>query len=614
MSAAAMKFHTVIVGSGAAGLSVADRLLQEGIADIAVVTDDISGGTSRNAGSDKQTYYKGSFLQEHTDGVASMAETLFCGGSMDGDIALSDAALSVRAFMRLVEYGVPFPSNDFGVFVGYRTDHDFHKRATSAGPYTSKYMTEALHEAVKARNMAILDGMQLVSLLKNRDGIFGLLVLDKNRLFDDDFGLTLIFADNVVLATGAPSGIYRDSVFPKSQWGATGAAIKAGARLCNFSEWQYGIASVHPRWNLSGSYQQVIPNYFSLDKEGKRQDFLYDFYKNPHDLCKNIFLKGYQWPFDSAKIDGSSRLDLLIHDEIFVKGRRVYIDFTENPTGYDFDTLNTEAKEYLIRSNAADGRLPKDRLKSLNPSAIGIYVDYLVDLTSQPLEITVAAQHNNGGLAVDLDMRTSISGLYASGECAGTFGIYRPGGSALNATQTASIRISKSIKMNKRAASADAYAAENERQNQVEKIKLALASHGKITPAAVVFEVQKSMSESAGIIRKADALPGLIDRAAELLKGGMSISDARDIPLLYRAEDVLYSARGLLYAIAGTMKITGSRGGALYLSEGKTAEENKHYRAFKAVTQGENTEFVSVKKIPKPDEWFESVWNRYIKR
>ena len=38
------------------------------------------------------------------------------------------------------------------------------------------------------------------------------------------------------------------------------------------------------------------------------------------------------------------------------------------------------------------------------------------------------AQHNNGGLAVDLNWQTTVSGLYAAGEAAGTFGIARPGG------------------------------------------------------------------------------------------------------------------------------------------------------------------------------------------
>lgn len=53
----------VVVGSGAAGYSAADWLAQYGVINIALVTEGVRCGTSRNAGSDKQTYYKLSFTQ-----------------------------------------------------------------------------------------------------------------------------------------------------------------------------------------------------------------------------------------------------------------------------------------------------------------------------------------------------------------------------------------------------------------------------------------------------------------------------------------------------------------------------------------------------------------------
>ena len=50
-------FHTVVVGSGAAGFNAADTLFNLGQEDVAVVTEGLNMGTSRNTGSDKQTYY-----------------------------------------------------------------------------------------------------------------------------------------------------------------------------------------------------------------------------------------------------------------------------------------------------------------------------------------------------------------------------------------------------------------------------------------------------------------------------------------------------------------------------------------------------------------------------
>ena len=73
-----------------------------------------------------------------------MADTYFAGGSMHGDLALVEASLSARAFLNLVNLGVPFPRDAYGQFVGYKTDHDPRGRATSIGPYTSREMCRAL--------------------------------------------------------------------------------------------------------------------------------------------------------------------------------------------------------------------------------------------------------------------------------------------------------------------------------------------------------------------------------------------------------------------------------------------------------------------------------------
>ena len=68
-----------------------------------------------------------------------------------------------------------------------------------------------------------------------------------------------------------------------------------------------------------------------------------------------------------------------------------------------------------------------------------------VDLRTEMLEIALCAQHNNGGLSTDLWWQTNVPGLYAAGEVAGTHGVYRPGGSALNAGQVGSMRAAQHI-------------------------------------------------------------------------------------------------------------------------------------------------------------------------
>lgn len=75
---------TAVVGSGAAGYSAALRLWQYGQRDILLLTENRMAGTSRNTGSDKQTYYKLTLSGDEPDSVGEMARTLFQGGCVDG--------------------------------------------------------------------------------------------------------------------------------------------------------------------------------------------------------------------------------------------------------------------------------------------------------------------------------------------------------------------------------------------------------------------------------------------------------------------------------------------------------------------------------------------------
>ena len=60
-----------------------------------------------------------------------MAETLFAGRCVDGDIALCEATLSTQCFLKLVELGVPFPRNRYGEYIGYKTAHGGKSRGSA---------------------------------------------------------------------------------------------------------------------------------------------------------------------------------------------------------------------------------------------------------------------------------------------------------------------------------------------------------------------------------------------------------------------------------------------------------------------------------------------------
>ncbi|MBQ2743326.1 MAG: FAD-binding protein, partial [Oscillospiraceae bacterium] len=313
-------YDVIVIGSGAAGYNAACRLSQLG-RRAAIVTEDVNCGTSRNTGSDKQTYYKLGLGGAVSDSVYNMAQNLFDGGSVDGDNALCEAALSTRCFINLVELGVPFPVNRYGEYVGYKTDHDPYARATSTGPLTSKYMTEALQKKSDELSVPVFSGFLAIEILKHNDRACGVLCIEIKS-----GELCAFRCGDIVLATGGPAGIYADSAYPGCHTGSNSLAIMAGAKMQNLTEWQYGLASKAPRWNVSGTYMQVLPRFVSVDADGNEQEFLEDFFEDRYEALSLLFLKGYQWPFDSKKVlCGSSVIDLLVYRECVMKNRRVYL-------------------------------------------------------------------------------------------------------------------------------------------------------------------------------------------------------------------------------------------------------------------------------------------------
>lgn len=450
------RVHSLVIGSGAAGLNAAVQLHAQGMEDVLIVTEGLDKGTSINTGSDKQTYYKLGMCGAEDDSPEALAESYWAGGSMHGDLALVEASLSARAFLHLVNLGVPFPRDRFGQFVGYKTDHDPRQRATSVGPYTSREMCTALIREVRRREIPVHEKRVVVSLLslgeEGEKRIAGAVALNLERnlgtIADWRTAFEIYAAENVIFATGGPGGLYKTSVYPKGHTGGIGLALMVGAKAQGLPESQFGMASIKFRWNVSGSYMQVIPRFFSTGPDGcsDEKEFLPPYFASLGEMNSAIFLKGYQWPFDIKKIvGGSSLIDVLVYIETVVRDRRVFLDYRRNSDGYDFNDLSREAREYLSKSRAiAD--TPIERLKLMNPAAVDLYMEHDIDITVKPLEIAVCAQHNNGGLAGNVWWEsTNVKHLFPVGEVNGSHGVRRPGGSALNSGQVGGFRAAEYI-------------------------------------------------------------------------------------------------------------------------------------------------------------------------
>ncbi len=621
-------FDCIVIGTGAAGYNAAIRIKEDGKKTVAVVTEGVNCGTSRNTGSDKQTYYKLGLGGDTKDSVYNMSENLFSGGSVDGDNALCEAALSSRCFLNLCELGVEFPCNRYGEYIGYKTDHDPFARATSAGPLTSKFMTEALQKKADRLNVEIIDKLLAVEILKDKNGVCGLICLDT-----DSGELVAFKTPNIIMATGGPAGIYADSVYPECHTGSTGLAIEAGAKLQNITEWQYGLASIKPRWNVSGTYMQVLPRFVSIDQNGVEYEFLADYFSDIYEALSMVFLKGYQWPFDSKKVlDGSSVIDLLVYKECVIKKRRVYLDFTKNPFGLEdieYQKLSEEAYDYLLKAEALFGT-PIKRLAKMNSPAIELYNSKGLDITKDYLEIALCAQHNNGGIAVDLWWQSSVKGLFAAGECAGTHGVTRPGGSALNAGQVGSLRAAQYINQSDKTVDDKSFD---------ELVMKSLEKHIKFCEKMlfngdnIVVELntaKRLMSDCGAAIRNKSVIEKALESTLNKLSGldkNVGVKDKGTLYKAYKLKDILLvQALMLTCLIDYDEKVGVTRGSALIHDEqgqlrkdldelfrlrvGVNTAFDKVQEAYKS-EDGFNVLWRAVRPLPENNDFFENIWRQY---
>jgi succinate dehydrogenase/fumarate reductase flavoprotein subunit len=635
--------HTLVIGSGAAGLNAAVQLCANGIEDVLIITEGLQMGTSINTGSDKQTFYKLSLYGSDADAPALMAETYFAGGSMHGDLALVEAALSARAFFHLVNLGLPFPRDEYGQFVGYKTDHDPRQRArprgraTSVGPYTSREMCRALIGRVQELGVDVREGHNVVRLLTLEEGGDGKRAVGAIVLTADG-GLQAYGAENVVFAVGGPGGLYQTSVYPEVHTGAIGLALQAGARAQSLPESQFGLASTQFRWNVSGTYMQVIPRFISVGSDGEHE-FLADYFDSSGQMNSMVFLKGYQWPFDARKvIGGSSLVDILVYVETVLRGRRVYLDFRRNPEGFSFDDLSEEARTYLARSGALLGT-PVERLRAMNPGAFDLYAEHGIDLANEPLEIAVCAQHNNGGLAANHWWESvNVRHLFPVGEVNGSHGVYRPGGSALNAGQVGGFRAAEYIANRYRGWTLPEDRVRQAAERAVVDLQAWIArgeGAGGRTQSwqAERAEFQARMTRVGAHIRSAFEVHEAVSEAwtqwRRIEGSGCAHEGPHGLAEALRNRQLCFAHAVYLEAIHFALHSgVGSRGSSIALTpngvrihdslgdEWRIAPENPAFREKVLETvaspDGEvKNEWVDRRPIPRTEAWFETAWARF---
>jgi succinate dehydrogenase/fumarate reductase flavoprotein subunit len=271
----------------------------------------------------------------------------------------------------------------------------------------------------------------------------------------------------------------------------------------------------------------------------------------------------------------------------------------------------------------------------MNPAAIELYREHGIDLRAEPLEVAVCAQHNNGGLAGNHWWESvNLRHLFPLGEVNGSHGVYRPGGSALNAGQVAGIRAADFIAHRYAGWTLDLAALEGAARAMVGDLLDWTEMGGR--PSWSWREeraiLQARMSEAGAHIRRPERLRAAAAEAWSQWRqvdGGGSFAGPRDLAEALTTRQLCFAHAVYLSAILAAVESgVGSRGSALVVDgrgvpvhqalgdEWRFVQEDQAFRAKVLETEAEPTgevrnRWVERRPLPQTDEWFETAWAAY---
>lgn len=280
--------------------------------------------------------------------------------------------------------------------------------------------------------------------------------------------LRTIEARAVVLATGGMGQVYKETTNPDVACGdGVAIAYRAGALLSDLEFIQF-----HP----TALYAKGAPHFLlseALRGEGA--------------ILRNIDLKRFMPHYHEAG-------ELAPRD---VVSRSIVMEMRK--TGSEFVYLDLTG-------------LKAEHVKSRFPTICSTCLQYGLDITSDLLPVRPAAHYAMGGVATDLNGRTSLEGLYAAGEVAAT-GVH-------GANRLASNSLLEGLVYGARAgASIRRHSCHQNRKTTPagpESPKCSNASTASIDTQQIVQELREILWNKVGIIRDEDGLTGAVNQLGQL--------------------------------------------------------------------------------------------------
>ncbi len=371
------QYDAVIIGGGAAGLSLALRLAAKG--RIAVIT---KGPLHEGA-----TYYAQggiSAVLDAEDSIASHIEDTQRAGAglCDPDIVRYTVEHGKSSIQWLVDCGVNFTqetradgSKDFHLT---REGGHSHRRVLHADDATGKEIENTLVSRLKSHeNIDVLENHIVIDLITNDKSekedkrCLGCYALDKvnNRV-------VTLASRFTVLATGGAGKVYLYTSNPDVATGdGIAMAWRAGCRVANMEFIQFHPTCLYHPKAKSFLITEALRGEGALLKLPNGSRFMDKFHEQGELAPRDTVARAIDYEMKRLGIDS------------------VYLDISHKPA---------------------------DFIRNHFPNVYRKCLEFGFDITQGPIPVVPAAHYTCGGVVTDINGRTDINNLYAIGETAHT--------------------------------------------------------------------------------------------------------------------------------------------------------------------------------------------------